>query len=52
MTRHPFGYHVWRRELPTIGRIFLHPGRTLRARVAVLGKHCVVITSARFLQRA
>lgn len=47
--RLPGGYAVWRGDLPTAGRIYLHPYRTLRARIDVLGKHCV-ITWARRLQ--
>ena len=46
----PGGYAVRRSDLLTAGRLYLHPARTLRARVALLGKHAV-ITWARYLQR-
>ena len=45
----PGGYHLLP-ALPTPGRIYLHPFRTLRVRRAQLGDH-VVITTARYLQR-
>ena len=45
----PGGYVV--RQPSTAGRLYLHPYRTLCARVALLGKHHV-ITWARYLQRA